>query len=248
MGKDISIVEFYEKPKMEQCLICYIDILGTKNNTDTMSYDEEFEHIYTAFENALCIVGKMKTFGELQFKIFSDNILIVHKVKEPYNIKSVYKSYRTLSFFLKSFLLNLVRYGILCRGGITFDDIAFNEVMVWGKGLIDVVKIEENIAIYPRIIISPKLLKVFNDFGYNEYEFDDKFSCLTDVDGSIYFDYVDYSTPPDAEKLIKESSSIIIKKREHEKDPRILQKYNWHIEYLKRAKEIYIEIFGKFPL
>ncbi len=248
MIKDIPIIDFYPKPETKQGIICYIDLLGTKNNIDTSDSKDEFECIYNAFEGAMCIETKMKIFGQLQFKIFSDNILIVHNVESPDDIKCIYKAYCNLSHFLKAFLLNLISNGLLCRGGITFGDIAINEIMVWGKGLTEVVKLEESIAVYPRIIISSKLIKIFNDFGYDEYEFEEKFSCLKDIDGSIYFDYVDYDTPPDAEKLIIESHSAITKKYENETDLRILQKYNWHINYLERAKKIFIEYYGSFPL
>ena len=248
MIKEIPIIDFYPKPEPQRCIICYIDLLGTKNNIDTSNSKDEFECIYNAFEMAMCVEAKMKIFGELQFKIFSDNILIVHSVDSTDDIKCIYEAYRNLSHFLKSFLLDLISKGLLCRGGITFGEIAIDEIMVWGKGLSEVVKLEENVAVYPRIIISPKLIKIFNDFGYDEYKFEEKFSCLIDVDGSIYFDYVDYGTPPDAEKLIIESQSAIVRKRENETDLRILQKYNWHLNYLKRAKEIFIEYYGRFPL
>ena len=41
-------------------------------------------------------------------------------------------------------------YGLFLRGGIKRGTLSVNSDYIFGQGLIDVVEIEENIAIYPR--------------------------------------------------------------------------------------------------
>ena len=118
--------------------------------------------------------------------------------------------------------------------------------MVWGSALVEAVRIEENISIFPRIVVSQKLLNVFDLYDLDEYDFEEKFSCLRDTDGCIFVDYIHYGEPPTAEITIREGYCAIVEKIKNEKSPKILQKYNWHKNYLERTKEIHNAICGEY--
>ena len=49
--------------------------------------------------------------------------------------------------------IDLINKGIYVRGGVVFGDIIHNKNISWGPALIEAYKLEENDAIYPRIII-----------------------------------------------------------------------------------------------
>ena len=110
--------------------------------------------IYGAYSFAIEMESKLHIFGNLVFKVFSDNILIAHELDDA---GDWYAAYKSVVEFLKHFLSRFLCQGVLFRGGITMGMLAINDVMVWGSGLVDVVNLEEKVAIYPRIVISNEL-------------------------------------------------------------------------------------------
>lgn len=235
---------YFHKPETQDYLICYIDLLGSKSNISEND-DEIFENIYSAYSVALTM-NETKVFDELQFKFFSDNILIAQKVPDKSDFKSIYSVYRNLSRFLRLFLFQFAKKNMLFRGGITLNSLAINEMMVWGKGLSEVVFLEEKLAIYPRVLISNSLIETFKANISEEEFFDEKYYCLKDTDSLYFFDYINYSELPDAEYVLTTGYKEFCDKVKKEKDIKILQKYNWHKRYLRIAKDIFNEYYGEF--
>lgn len=235
-----TIIDIPSRPEESDYIICYVDMLGSKA---LISQTELFDTIYDAFTFAVNIASKLKIFEQLEFKVFSDNILIAKKVENPIDKDEVYRAYNKMVIFLKHFLSSLLTKGLLFRGGITLNKLAINEIMVWGDGLVEVVKIEEQVCIYPRIVMSSKLLEVLSKYELEKERFEEQFSCLYDTDGCVFIDYIDYYELPTALKTLKKSYKIITQKIENESDLKILQKYNWHKNYLNRAKDIYNEYY-----
>lgn len=239
-----KVLDLPEKPKENDYVIAYIDLLGTKELLLKSSESIVFGDIYYPF----LIAGKiMPTMHDLKWdnikiKIFSDNILIAHPVNDPKNKDDVYRAYKEVSNFLKFFLSMFANKGILFRGAITVDKLLINELMVWGKGLSAVVYLEENVAIYPRIIISEDLLKVFDSFELTGVDFEEKFSCLQDSDDCVFFDFFDYDDFESMESLLELTREYIEKKIKAGASPRVMQKYRWFKNYIARVAEIYQEI------
>lgn len=241
--EEIKIIDFPPMPIEDDYIICYIDVLGSK---DLISKGEFFETLYDAFSFALNVESKLKIFGDLTFKVFSDNILMAHKIPNDNNY-GWYVAYKNIVDFLKSFLSRFLCSGILIRGGITIGKLAINEVMVWGSGLVEAVKLEENNAVYPKIIISKRLADMLYNYPLTKDEiFDEKFSCFCDTDGSLFIDYIHYSEMPTAETSLRYSHEITCQKIKHEKDQKVLQKLQWHLNYLERAKDIFNEYYSDF--
>lgn len=241
--ENIIEADFPSIPEEKNYVVCYIDFLGAKEIIEKGQQQTFFENIHDAFAFAIKFESKLKVFGNLEFKVFSDNILIAHKVKDVSDKEQVYRVYNNIIHFLKTFAPRFTQQAILFRGGITLGKAAMNEIMVWGNALVEVVQIEENIAIYPRIVISDKLLNIFNTYDLEDYEFEEKFSCLKDTDGCVFVDYINYSEPPTSQITIEEGYLTILEKIKECNSPKILQKYNWHKNYLQRAKEIHNEYF-----
>lgn len=245
MPKKINLPKYlFHKPEIQDYIICYIDLLGSKSNISEND-DEVFENIYSAYSVALTM-NETKVFNEFQFKVFSDNILIAQKVADKSDFKSIYSVYRNLSEFLRLFLFQFAKKNILFRGGITLNSLAINEMMVWGNGLSEVVKYEEKLAIYPRVLISDSLIENFKANISEKEFFDEKYYCLKDTDGLYFFDYINYFELPDAEYILTTGYQEFCEKVKKEKDVKILQKYNWHKNYLRIAKDIFNEYYGDF--
>jgi hypothetical protein len=53
----------------------------------------------------------------------------------------------------------LLNQGILIRGGIAYGDIYFNKNQIYGPALNQAYELETKYAVYPRIVLSPNLIK-----------------------------------------------------------------------------------------
>lgn len=140
------------KYKTENYCVAYLDILGgvqkIKDDIDSKFLNYLimlYSDVYTEAE------GIFNLNKEISVKIFSDNILLAIKINtdDPQRIQKIEKLLNVVSNIFNEAL----RYGVLMRGAVTEGELFINDTFVYGKALIDVVKMEEEIAIYPRIVI-----------------------------------------------------------------------------------------------
>lgn len=223
-----------KKPEESDYLIAYIDLLGTKEYVEKGDDNVIFDYIYEAYTLATkgFVEDKVWGFDDIKYKIFSDNLLVAIKAEK----ENLPEAYNTIYCYLVMLLLMLITKGVLFRGGMTYGKLAIDDTIVWGKGLIEVVQIEEKIAIYPRIVLSDSLVNTLKSFLKENMSFEDEYSCFTDFDGCVYFDYIFYSKES-TDKIYESSNEFIDKKLIDEKNPRIIQKYLWHKNFLKLSKE-----------
>lgn len=96
---------------------------------------------------------------EIEYRFFSDNILVCYKeAKHPYS-----------AFFLASYLRLIATiqriffegFQLIVRGGVTKGPLYLTRDFVGGKALIDAVELEEN-AVYPRIVVDDCILNELN--------------------------------------------------------------------------------------
>ena len=146
--------------------IAYIDILGYK-----AFFDEQPEKVPDLLSSIHDVIQRTKNhigiangspimngIGNIDIhtKIFSDNILLCMEVSS-----GQLEQIRLLTFM--QIVADIQRgfvndYGLFVRGGLLKGKLSFNDDYVFGKGLIDVVSIEEKVALYPRIVVSADLI------------------------------------------------------------------------------------------
>lgn len=223
-----------QKPEESNYLVAYFDVLGTKEYIQKGESEKIFEAICDNYVMTTKFMTRVKIFDfdDLVFKIFSDNILVAIKTEK----ENLPKAYKKIIGFLKQFLNSFLNVGIFFRGGMTFGKLAIDDIIVWGKGLTEVVNLEEKIAVYPRIVLSNSLAEMLMDNVVDKEEFEEKYCVLVDVDGCFYLDYVIYEEPH-FEKVITNSYKYTSGRLKEETNPRIIQKYKWHKNYLEHAKE-----------
>ena len=240
-----DIFNLPEIPEEQYYLIAYFDLLGTKDYLKENDVDKVFKHIYYQFLFAEKDLPNMKNMGleKLKIKIFSDNFLFAYPISNHDDKEEVYEAYDRLGVALKPFLSWFTSQGILFRGAITLDKLSVNEVMVWGKGLIAVVDIEEKIAIYPRVIIAKDLLRIFDAFNVSEEEYELKFSCIKDTDGFVCYNFLNDVSDEVTKNFIDKAKAQIDQKIKAEESgqarDRILQKYYWFKNYVETAEDIF---------
>lgn len=241
----IKTLDLPEKPQESDYVIAYVDLLGTKKMLQEQDNADVFDGIYTSFLTATKLLPSCLEeyfLNELEVKVFSDNILVAYKVSDCTDKKCVYNAYDKITLFLRFFLAMLTNDGHLFRGAITLGKLLINDVMVWGKGLSEVVELEENVAIYPRVILSENILKVFDEFGLDGVKYEEKFRCLKDFDECVFYDFFEYNDWGSMDSLLYNANYHLGEKFKNEKEPKTLQKLYWYRNYINRVTEIYEEV------
>jgi len=143
---------------LSDCVIAYVDVLGTTSMLNSSDETRVREFI----SNLKAVFQEMGASDNAKVRIFSDNILIF----EEYSEDAVKRIVGMTSQFQYSLV---VKYGLLCRGGILRGLLYYDDNFVIGKGLVDVYKIESEIAQVPRILVDSSIdsstdsICLFND-------------------------------------------------------------------------------------
>lgn len=143
--------------KTSNHIIAYLDILGAK---DMICNDNNFDflnHLNMFMEDAIEESGGgiFPKEEEIYIKIFSDNILLAIELKE--DDKQREHKIAILFNTVANIYNEILRYGYLMRGAIVEREFFHNDIIVYGKGLVEAVQLEENVAKYPRIIVKTKV-------------------------------------------------------------------------------------------
>lgn len=140
--------------------IAYIDILGYKDYLKNRPEDSEryLHTILDAVENTKDGIQRFRKAkrafhiqGEIQIRIFSDNILVCLPVQSGKNeIRRAILFLITVASIQTALVL---AHRLIVRGGITIGELFINEDLVFGQGLVEAVALEEENE-YPNISIS----------------------------------------------------------------------------------------------
>lgn len=250
MGIDNSLIEYQER------VVAFIDILGFKNiiresETDikklatinrVLSYLKHHEDKKLWGIQLMEIEEDAQKKGVSNFNIskgiectcFSDSIVVSVLADDKFinNIVS------TLIAQLSSIGRILMIEGVLFRGGITIGKLIHENGVVMGQALIDAYELETNVAKYPRIVLSDKLLGKLNypllskrnRFPFHQYisRFDD--GCVG-FHQMIIYQVVQNSSVITKEELKSELlkiKQVIIEGLDMSfQSPDVFQKYLW---------------------
>lgn len=198
--------------------VAYIDILGFTNmvehdflkNPKNPKYITKLYDIHKLTQSL--IQQESENIGFLQF---SDSIVLnmeYNKFKFEYFIN-----------LLSKFQYNLILEGILCRGGIAYGKHFSDDNFMFSHGLIEAYKVENEVAVNPKIVISSDLFGLL--YPYPDSVDYSNFHLLKDDDGTIFIDYLRNYLPADQSKIL---SAI-----QNESDnPRIISKQKWLTRYM----------------
>lgn len=140
--------------------VAYLDFLG---GTDIILHDDQNKHlniINMIFEDAL-VEAKMLA-KDIFVKIFSDNILLALPTDKGERAQKIEKLINLVSNFVHQAADN----GYLIRGAITEGDFFHNDIIVYGKALVEAVSMEEKHAIYPRVIVKKEIAQLLPQYFY----------------------------------------------------------------------------------
>ncbi len=232
-GKN-EIEEFLEKLDRVQdksfgnYIIAYIDFLGMTNR---MKQKNSFDSLQIlkfilarAKKNAAFITG-INSINDFDIKVFSDNVVIAQRIKKEKLSDQIISVINLVSLIqFEAFF----QFDYPLRGGITIGDLFIDGSIVWGTGLVEAYHIENNIANYPRVIVSPKIIK---DYEKCEEKSINLFALIKeDIDGLWFVDYL--MAAPNITLIPEISACLADKAAQHaNEDERVKQKINWIISY-----------------
>lgn len=145
------------------CYVAFLDILGYKEYTNKHEFEDIFGifKIYDFMRNSIkdTYIGPAFNIGELsvlKFNCISDTIVI----SVPSSTK---RSLEMLIFAVDMIIDNLIRnHNLFIRGSIVEGELyADRNNYLFGKALVEAYEYERNLALYPRIILMPKILEKF---------------------------------------------------------------------------------------
>lgn len=198
-------------------IIAYLDILGAK---DIICNDNNFDflnHLNMFMEDAIeeSRGGVFPREEKIYIKIFSDNILLAIELKE--NDEQRENKIAILFNTVANIYNEILRYGYLMRGAIVEGEFFHNDIIVYGKGLVEAVHLEEKEADVPRILVRVKVSES------NSYHY-----LMQDADGEFFLNIFHLCNAFD-DVAFKINLLELLKK--HKNNEKIKAKIMWMIDY-----------------
>lgn len=156
----------------DEYIVAYIDLLGMTNRIKTEEKQLVMNKLYNLYTFSMKLTKdvQIKENQDIQFKIFSDNIIITKKLST--NIEQRKRDIRSLLMCTGHFqeLTASDSVGWLLRGGISIGQLFIDAAMVWGEALLKAYYLEDKVANYPRIVMDQNVVaEAINDKQLAEY-------------------------------------------------------------------------------
>lgn len=156
---------------VDRRFILYMDVLGARNllnKEDLVTFIKYLTGNNRTFKHELMGPDKegIYTLATLEPEIsnFSDHIVASYpsnKLIRPYTENHIKNDYiGSLIIIAAQIYRSALERGLLIRGALTEGMLEHEGTSIIGEALIEAVDIEENIAIYPRVVITEKLISL----------------------------------------------------------------------------------------
>lgn len=96
-----------------------------------------------------------------QSSFFSDSLILSYEIINP---RPDFMDLYCILYEINTLTFHLARGGVFIRGGLAYGELYHKSDICFGKALVEAVALESEVAIYPRIAISPN---IFDDMSDN---------------------------------------------------------------------------------
>lgn len=228
-------------PVLRPSFAVYLDGLGTKASIRDLTDDD--------LRRQVSLLDRLRWFlhddeweePTQRFLSFSDNVVL----GVPINANSLGGyGLGILLGSIHAYQVNMTNNGMFLRGGIAAGDLYVDDRFVTGPALVDAVVIEEEVAVYPRVVLAPRCLEIvledLADYAPFESESPWNDQLLIDADGSVFLNYLPVidDLPDGPLRLEMVSSGLrhhklaVTRNLKRFTDPgRIREKYVWAAHY-----------------
>ena len=213
-------------PQFDDCVIAYIDLMGIK---ERIKSQYTLNTIWLFIKD---IVDLCATNERLYCRAFSDNIVICEKVnkEEPLiAICDVMNIVKEIEFFMFHIEFPFVRGAVVC-GQIYYD----NDYII-GEALLKAYRIEQENAVFPRIIIDMSINELC---GRKEIDL-----VIKDRDDLYFYDYMAAIIECGKRNLLQSirtlKANILWNIQTNYDCPKIVSKMEWLVNYFNESCEHY---------
>lgn len=205
-----------DKLVLEKYVACYFDVLGTKQKDTVRAVNDMWLVSHCSSKEHNCSNKIIK-------KSFSDNYLVA--CKSTNDLSALNDIINNIGY---TYSVALIDSNVLIRGAIVDGELAFTQDVVLGKALLDAYYLENDVAVYPRIILS-------NGIGIvGKQDYKDNF--IVDEDGVTFLNCFKFIN----QKFLATKSSQLLrdlcatkKELESQRKAKEVAKINWLVNYLK---------------
>lgn len=140
--------------ELKQYLVAFIDLLGFSSMVthDCETPNGEQKYIESLYDCHMETRGLKVEYPDLQLIQFSDSVVFAL----PYSIDN----YISILSMISDYQYNLLKKGILCRGGVSYGKHFFTEDFLFSNGMIEAYRLESQVALSPRVVISHDLFEL----------------------------------------------------------------------------------------
>jgi hypothetical protein len=250
--------------------VAFIDVLGLANHLSGVRGANFAKNIVTIISETLSKEGKL--FSNLRhiksgrvvratFPGWADNVDDVNcrissisdsiVISVPENVVRGGKKYSRIFGMLICFEMvfwlqrELIRCGILTRGAISFGRLHHGDSIVIGEGLVTAYRLENQSAIYPRVVLAPVIqeLMLAEPTKVSGFLFRERIATLftQDHDGTYFIDYLGkdlMASELDWSRRLRKIDLFVRDELSEIQNLRIKQKFSWLLSYVQRAKRI----------
>lgn len=164
-------------------------------------------------------------------KVFTDNVVLGYAIWSDRGEEEFGHAICQLVEFQMAVALK----GFFVRGGWSFGNLFMNRNTVFGASLLEAHELENNVAIYPRIILSDDLKElVFQHMARYGSDPPQCYHLIVDGDGLLITNYLTEAIVEGEvywEDLELHAKLITERLEEHSENERVLDKYRWLAAY-----------------
>jgi hypothetical protein len=227
-------------------IISFFDILGFKNIIKEAKSPLEVLNIQKIFRSNSKPDKELASLYDQKYVFFSDTIVRTTNILSKNNKRSQVGILFYELLDLIHIQLALFEKGILIRGSVVINEIYHRNPYIFGPGLNQAYKIENEKAIYPRIVVSKEifdLVKASPLLKAKHHTFSEESEYVLGLvrkyrDNNFFLDYLsvaesEVNEPPyDYIKYLKiHKSKIQLALKKYSKIPGVLEKYEWLKNY-----------------
>ena len=234
-------------PMPKKSIVAYLDMLAYKTITNE-AYEQDnvsgqLIDLRKTLSESYCWLSDRDNDGcrftsiskkdSYAIRYFTDNIVIGYPLIDE-NITSFFDILIKLAFYQ----LMMVNNGYFVRGAITVGDIYIDDIVVFGKALIEAYECESKFARDPRIIFTEsakqQIDKYLTEADSSKCISDD---ILIDADDIMFINYLESvmiaenEHGPFIEEIEKHKQSVEHVLSKYSKEPKYLLKYAWCANY-----------------
>ena len=210
-------------PTQKKYAVAYIDVLGVKQKIKT----ESEWGLFSLWTLVGPLLNDWKSHERIKIKVFSDNILICEEIDEnnpQIAITDIFSVMKTIEF--SQFNMG----ALFIRGAIVVGKLHFSDVFVYGQALLKAYSLENEVAIFPRIIVDPSVFEIV----------DKKENHITlDKDGIYFYDFMQARIDDGGKRLRQNigtlKANVLLNITNNVSQSSIINKMEWLVNYFNES-------------